>query len=165
MSYYVGFALVFLFALLEASVLPLFQIQGLQPNLTLVLLITWLIIRGAEEAFVLIPFGGLMLGLVDGAPLGTALLAMAPVALLQELRGAQLKESGFIMALAFTAVMSAVYNYTFLFMFTLQGQAGSWVEASLGVIVPTMFMNVAIVVPLYLLFAILNPKQRRSLYA
>lgn len=165
MSYYVGITLVVLCALLEASVLPMFRVEGLQPNLTLVFLVAWLIIRGAEEAFVLIPIGGLFIGLVDGAPLGTALLALAPVALLQEVRGAHLNEKGPLMAVVFTLVMSLVYNYVYLLVFTVLGEAGSWVEATSRVILPTMFINVAILLPLYFVFSVLNPAQRRSLYA
>lgn len=165
MSYYVGFGLVLFLTLLEVSVLPLFRIQGLQPDLLLIFLITWLIIRGADEAYVLIPFGGLMLGLLDGSPFGTALLAMAPLALLQEVRGAQLKESGLVMAVIFTAIMSLLYNYIFLIVFTFQGASGNWLDATVSVILPTMFMNVAVLFPLYFAFLILNPQQRRSLYA
>ncbi len=165
MSYYIGITLVIFSALLEASVLPLFRVGGLQPDLTLVLLMAWLIIRGAEEAYVLIPIGGIFIGLVDAAPMGTALLAMAPVALLQEVRGAQLNEKGIVMAVVFTAIMSLVYNYTYLLMFTLQGQAGPWAEATTRVILPTTFINVAVLLPLYFGFALLNPQPRRSLYA
>ena len=165
MSYYVGITLVIFTALLEVSVLPLFRVDGLQPNLTLVLLMAWLIIRGAEEAYVLIPIGGVFVGLVDGALMGTALLAMAPVAVLQEVRGAQLNEKGLLMAVAFTAIMSLVYNYTYLLVSTLQGEAGSWVAATTRVILPTTLINLAVLLPLYAAFAILNPQQRRSLYA
>ena len=128
-SYYVGIALVLVTALLEASVLPLFRVQGLQPNLTLVLLMAWLIVRGAEEAYVLIPIGGFFLGLVDGAPMGTALLALAPVALLQEVRGGQLNEKGVLIAIVFTAIMSLVYNYTYLAVFTARvRRARGWMR-------------------------------------
>jgi rod shape-determining protein MreD len=165
MSYYVGVCLVVFAALLEASVLPLFRVHGLQPNLTLVLLMAWLIIRGSEEAYVLIPIGGLFLGLVDGAPIGTALMGMAPVALLQEVRGAQLNGRGLPMAIVFTFVMSLVYNYVYLLVFTLQGESGSWVDATTQVILPTTFINVAVLLPLYFVFSLVNPQQRRSLYA
>jgi rod shape-determining protein MreD len=165
MSYYVGITLVILSALLEASVMPLFRVDGLQPNLTLVLLMAWLIIRGAEEAYVLIPIGGVFIGLVDGALMGTALLAMAPVALLQEVRGAQLNEKGIAMAVAFVLIMSLVYNYTYLVVSTLQGESGPWIDATTQVILPTTLMNLAILLPLYAGFALLNPQPRRSLYA
>jgi rod shape-determining protein MreD len=165
MSYYVGISLLFLLAVLEASILPMFRIAGLQPNLVLVFLITWLMVRGAEEAFVLIPIGGIVLGLVDGALLGTALLALAPIAILQDLRGSQLREGGLIMAIVFTAIMTLAYNYTFLAVYAVQGQSGDWLSASINVIVPTAFLNVALLLPLYVLFSVLSPEQRRSVYA
>jgi hypothetical protein len=97
--------------------------------------------------------------------MGTALLAMAPVALLQEVRGAQLNEKGIAMAVAFVLIMSLVYNYTYLVVSTLQGESGPWIDATTQVILPTTLMNLAILLPLYAGFALLNPQPRRSLYA
>jgi rod shape-determining protein MreD len=164
-SYYVGLPLLVLVALLEVSVLPMFRVYGLQPNLLLVLLIAWLMVRGATEAFVLAPIGGILLGLVDGAPAGTALLGLAPLAFLQDLRGSQLREGGLIMAAAFTIVMSLFYNYIHLVVFALQGQSGSWVDASLQIIMPTALLNVIILVPLYGITSLASPEQRRTVYA
>ena len=165
MSYYVGITLVFFVALMEASVLPMFRVLDLQPNLTLVLLVAWLIIRGAEEALVLIAVGGVVLGLVDGAPMGTALVALAPMALLQELRGSHLHGGGLIMAIAFVLLMTLTYNFTFMLVSTLQGQSGDWLVAATRVIIPTAFINAVVLVPLYAAFSFVNPEPRRSIYA
>jgi rod shape-determining protein MreD len=161
-SYYIGLPLLILAALLEVSVLPMFRIYGLQPNLMLVLLIAWLIVRGAGEAFILAPIGGVLLGLVDGAPTGTALLGLAPLAFLQDLRGSQLREGGLIMAVAFTIVMSFFYNYVHLAVFTLQGQAGDWLEASLRIIVPTALINIFVLLPLYGVMSLTRVEQRNA---
>jgi rod shape-determining protein MreD len=163
-SYYTGLPLLLFVALLEVSVLPMFRISGLQPNLMLVLLIAWLIVRGSHEAFILAPIGGVILGLVDGAPAGTALIGLAPLAFLQELRGSQLREGGLIMAVAFTIVMSFFYNYVHLAVFTLQGQSGDWLLASTRIIVPTALFNVMVLVPLYGLLSLAST-ERRNVYA
>ena len=165
MSYYAGIGLVFFAALLEASVLPLFRVEGVQPNLTLVVVMAWLIVRGADEAFVLIPVAGLFIGLVDGALMGTALLALAPAAVLQDFRGAHLSERGLLMAVVFTVIMSLMYNYTYLLVFTLQGEAGSWAEATAQVVLPVTFINVAILLPIYFALSLAKPQTRRTLYA
>jgi rod shape-determining protein MreD len=164
MSYYVGIPLVFFLALMEAAVLPLFPIAGLQPNLVLVLLVAWLMLRGATEAFVLIPIAGLFLGLVDGAYLGTALLAFAPMAFLHEIRGARLSESSFVLTLAFTVIMTFVYHLTYLLVFTLSGQSGSWLDALLSVIMPTTLLNVAVLLPVYGVLSLASQEQRRAAY-
>jgi rod shape-determining protein MreD len=164
LSYYVGLPLLFLLALIEASVMPLFRVAGLQPNLVLVVLVAWLMLRGSGEAFVLIPIGGLFLALVDGAPFGTALLALAPMAFLQEIRGARLSEGGFILTVVFTVVMTFSYHLVYLAIFTLAGESGSWLTAFVHVIVPTAFLNVAVLIPVYGLLSLASQEQRRALY-
>jgi rod shape-determining protein MreD len=163
-SYYIGLPLVFLLALVEASVLPMFRIAGLQPNLVLVVLVAWLIVRGASEAFVLVPLGGFVLGLVDGAPLGTALLGLAPLAILQDLRGSRLSEGGLSQALVFTLAMTLVYHLVQLLVFTVQGEAGSWLAAFTQVVIPTAFLNLVLLVPVYAIIALASPDVRRAAY-
>ena len=165
MSYYIGLPLIVLAAAAEASALPLFRIEGLQPNLVLVLVLAWLMVRGATEAFVLIPLGGVVLGLVDGAPMGTALLALAPLALLHELRGARLVEGELMLALLFTVVATGLYYLVYLLVFTAQGEAGSWLAALSQVIVPTALLNVVLLLPIYALIWSASAGLRRSAYA
>jgi rod shape-determining protein MreD len=163
-SYYIGVPLVILFGLLEASVLPMFRIAGLQPNLLLVLFVAWLMVRGPSEAFVLIPLGGFILGLVDGAPLGTALLALAPLAIVQEIRGARLSESGLVLSAVFLVAMTFLYHLIFLLVFTVQGESGSWLFALARVIVPTAFLNVLVLIPTYWVLNLSSRELRRAGY-
>ena len=164
MSYWIGLPLLLLVALLEVSVLPMFRVYGLQPNLMLVLLIAWLSVRGASEAFILAPVGGVLLGFVDGAPVGTALIGLAPLAFLQELRGSQIREGGLIAAIGFTVVMSFFYNFVHLGVFTLLGEAGEWGAAFLRIIVPTVLINVVILPPIYWLLTLTGREQPRMMY-
>ena len=165
MSYWVGLPLLVLVALSEVSVLPMFRVYGLQPNLLLVLLIAWLIVRGAGEAFVLAPIGGVLLGFMDGAPAGTALIGLAPLAFLQDLRGSQLREGGLIAAAGFTIVMSLFYNFVHLGVFTVMGEAGEWGAAVTRIIMPTVLLNLVVLLPVYGLLTLANPEQRRAVYA
>jgi rod shape-determining protein MreD len=164
MSYWIGVPLLILVALLEVSVLPMFRVYGLQPNLMLVMLVAWLIARGSNEAFILAPIGGVLLGFVDGAPAGTALIGLAPLAFLQDLRGSQLRESGLIDAVGFTIVMSLFYNFVHLGVYTLMGEAGEWGTATLRIILPTVFLNVVILLPLYWLLSLADTEPRRTVY-
>ena len=165
MSYYIALPLLLLLAATEASVLPLFRVAGMQPNIVLVLLVVWLMVRGANEAFVLIPAGGLLLGLVDAAPLGTALLALAPLAVLHELRGARLRESGVVLTLLFTVLATLAYHITYLLVFTVQGDNGSWIAAMTRVILPTAFLNALLVLPLYSIIWLASADLRRAAFA
>ncbi len=164
MSYYVGPVLLLLSATFEASVLPMFRIGGLQPNPTLVLLVAWLMVRGDREAFLFIPIAGILLGLVDSAPMGTALLALAPLALLHDVRGSRLSETGFPLTALFTVVMTVVYNLVYLLVFTIDGQAGSWMVAFTHSIIPSTLLNVVILVPIYAILRATKGEPRRASY-
>jgi rod shape-determining protein MreD len=164
-TYYVGVPLVFLTALAEASVLPMFQVQGLQPSLTLVVLVAWLMVRGEGEALVLVPFAGLFLGLAGSAPLGTALLALAPMAILNEVRGARLGEGQLLVAVIFTVVLTVLYHLIHLLVFALQGDAGNLLGGVARVILPVCLLNVLLLLPIYGLLLLFGQGHRRSVYA
>jgi rod shape-determining protein MreD len=164
-SYYLAIPLLLIAALCEVVVAPMFRVAGLQPNLVLVILTAWLITRGQGETFVLIPIGGFFLGLVDGAPLGTAILAMAPLALLQDVRGSRLNEGGLALAVLFVVIMTIVYNLVYLVMFTVRGESASWLQAATRVIVPTGLLNVAVLVPVYWVLHFFSGELRRPTYA
>lgn len=165
MSYYIGVPLVFLVALAEVAFLPYFRILGLQPNLLLVILLCWLMVRGQEESLYLIPIGALALGLVDGAPLGVALLALAPVAVLYDLRGAHLGQGQLLVTVLFTVVATLVYQTIYLLAFAAGGQTGDILSAVLRVIVPVALLNVAVMLPAYWLTWVLSPDVRRAMFA
>jgi cell shape-determining protein MreD len=164
MNYYVTLPLLLLVALIEAAVLPMFRIGGLQPDLMLVLLVAWLMVRGAAEAFVLVPIAGIFLGLVDGAPMGAALIALAPIAILHEVRGAHLAESGLLLTVAFTTLMTLVFHAAYLAVYTLDGTAGSWSDALLRVAIPVSLLNVAVLLPVYAVLSATSKELRRPAY-
>jgi rod shape-determining protein MreD len=164
-SYYVGLTLMFVASVAEVSVLPLFRVSGLQPDLILVILVAWLMLRGGAEAFVFVPIAGLFLGLMDGAPLGTAMLALAPLFLLHDARGSQLRESGLILSVVFCVVMTIVFHLIYLAVFTFMGENGSWLEAALRVILPTAFLNVVLLLPVYFVISRASEELRRPTYA
>jgi cell shape-determining protein MreD len=163
-SYYVGLPLMLLLALLEAAFLPYFRILGLQPNLILVVLVAWLSVRGQEEALYLIPFAALFLGLVQGASLGIAFLALAPLPLLHELRGVHLGEGRLLIAIGFTVVASLVYQSVYLSSFLVDGQAGDILGAVLRIMLPVSLLNVAVLLPVYWLMQVFSGDTRRAGY-
>lgn len=165
MTYYIGVPLLFLIALVEASVLPLFRVFGSQPNLMLIVLVAWLMVRGQNEALFLIPIGAVFLGLVDGAPMGTALLALAPIIVLYELRGMHLGEGQFALTLVFTGVATLLYHFVYLLVFTLRGEAGGWIGGMIDVVLPSAFLNLLFLVPVYALIYICSQDVRRATFA
>jgi cell shape-determining protein MreD len=150
---------------MEVAFLPFFTVFGLQPNLTLVLLVCWITVRGLEESLYLIPVAGLTLGLVDGASLGVALIALAPIAVLYELRGATFGEGPLLITIAFTVVATVAYQSVYLLAFAAGGHSGDILAAVLRVIVPVSLLNVAVLLPTYWVTWALSPDVRRGMFA
>lgn len=165
MSYYIGIPLVFIVALAEVAFLPYFRVGGLQPNLLLVLLVSWLMVRGQEESMYLIPIGAVVLSLVDGAVLGVALLALAPIAVLHDLRGARLGEGQLLVTVAFTVVATLVFQGVYLLAFAAGGHSGDVLAALLRVVLPVSLLNVAVMLPVYWLTWLFSGDVRRAMFA
>jgi rod shape-determining protein MreD len=136
-------------ALAQASVMPSFSIFGVQPNLVLVLLVAWLIVRPRREGLLLVPAAGLMVGLLDGQPLGLAMLALAPLVLLAELRDMRLVESDLLPAVVIAGAGTLVYEGIVLLTLAVTGEQLDWLASVLDVLVPAAIANVLLVLPIY----------------
>jgi hypothetical protein len=86
------------------------------------------------------------------------------VAVLHEVRGAHLAESGVVLTIAFTVVMTLVFHAVYLLVFTVEGTAGAWDAALLRVAVPICLLNVLLLLPLYALLSATSQNLRRPLY-
>jgi rod shape-determining protein MreD len=144
-----GLAAVAFAALAQAAVLPSFSILGVEPSLVIVLLVAWMSIRGQREALFLIPAAGFVLGLLDGEPLGLAMLALAPLVLMTEVRELRLVESDLVPALVLTVAGTLVYETTILLSLAVRGEQVSWLASIVNVLVPAAIANVLLLLPVY----------------
>ncbi len=145
----IGLAAIIFVALVQVSVMPSFSILGVQPNLLIVTLVAWMSIRGRREALILIPAGGLLLGVLDSEPLGLAMLALAPLILLTEVREMRLVESDLLPAVTFVALATLSYEIAILLTFAVRGEQLDWLASLLDVLVPAVIANVLLLLPVY----------------
>ena len=75
MRYVTGAAIAFMLALVQASSVEQFRIIGVAPNLLLVFLVSWLVVRGLDDVLPMVAVAGITLGLVGLQTPGLALLA------------------------------------------------------------------------------------------
>lgn len=145
----IGLVAIVFAALVQVSVLPSFSIFGVQPNLLVTLLVAWMSVRGQREALILIPAGGLVLGLLDSEPLGLAMLALAPLILLTEIREMRLIASDFLPAVILVALATLSYEMTILLTLAVEGEHLDWVMSMLDGLVPAAIANVLLLLPVY----------------
>ena len=145
----IGLVAIILAALVQVSVLPSFSIFGVQPNLLIILLAAWMSVRGQREALILIPAGGLVLGLLDSEPLGLAMLALAPLILLTEIREMRLVASDLLPAVILVALATLSYEMTILLTLAVRGERLDWFTSVLDVLAPASIANVVLLLPVY----------------
>lgn len=161
MSLVIGLALVLLAVLVQVAVLPAFSIFGAQPNLIVALLVAWMAVRGQRETLILIPTAGFALGLLDGEPLGVAMLALAPLILLGEVRELRLVESDLLPAIVLAAVGALAYEAVLLLTLAVEGERLDWLASVLDILVPAAIASALLVLPLYGVFRLASMNGRR----
>lgn len=144
-----GLVVIILAALFQVSVVPSFSIWGVQPNLLVILLVAWMAVRGRQEALILIPIGGLALGLLDAEPIGLAMLALSPLILLVDVREMRAIDSSLLPAVALVALATLSYESTFLVTLAVAGEQLDWLASTLDVLIPAMTANVLLLLPVY----------------
>ena len=161
MSLAVGLLAVLFAVLAQASVMPGFSIFGVQPNLVIVLLVAWMTVRGRREVLFLIPAAGFAQGLLDSQPLGLAMLALAPLILMTEVRELRVVESDLLPAVGLVALATLVFEGTVLLTLAVTGNHPDWLASVLDVLVPAAIANVLLLLPVYGLIRVASVDLRR----
>ena len=160
----VALLVIMIAVLAQASILPAFSIFGAHPNLIIVLLVAWTSVRGQREALLLIPAAGFLLGLLDSQPLGLAMLALAPLILLGDLRELRLVESDLLLAVVLTSVATLAYEGSGLISLAVTGERLDWFAAVLNVLVPATIANVLLLLPVYAVVRLASADLRRPAF-
>ncbi len=158
MSFLAGLLIVFAAALAQAAVLPEFSVFGVQPNLLIVVLIAWMSVRGKQETLPLIAAAGFLQGLLDSQPLGLAMLALAPLVLMTEVRELKLVESDLLPAILLTVLATFAYEGTMLISLAVTGERLDWYGSVLNVLLPAAIANALLLLPVYGVLRILEPE-------
>jgi rod shape-determining protein MreD len=148
--------------LLQISLAPFVKINGVHPDLVLVLVIGWIILRGLGEGVVWALIGGLSLDVVSSAPFGVFTVTMLLVALVTSVSHGRVFGSSIVLPLSLTLPLSLFFNGLALLILTLFGRPVVWGDAFFEVLLPVAVFNTAVMVLvfplLYLLNRFLNPQ-------
>ena len=147
---YILIVLLFLMvALIQASVLPAFPVFGVIPNLVLVLAVCWTVVRGQQEAMVVVPLASVWLGIVGDQPVGITLLATIPIVLLADIEVLRFGRSEFVLTVVLVFISTMFYELVLFIALRLQGGNVSWFSAFVHVVVPVGLASVLFTPPVY----------------
>jgi hypothetical protein len=161
MRYWVGaFAIVFL-SLLQASSVAQFKVMGVAPNLMLVLLVAWLVVRGLDDVLPMIAVAGITLGLVGLQTPGLVLLGLLPIAGLGLLRELHVIHSDALLTLALVLAASLAYETVMLLDIMATGGVLDLSTAITRAVLPAAIVNVVLTPPVYLVMRLAKPNATR----
>ena len=161
MRYWTGSAVVFVLALIQASSVQQFHVLGVVPNLMLVFLAAWLVVRGLEDVLPMIGVAGITLGLIGLQTPGLVLLALLPLALFGVVRELHVVHSDLLLVVALVAASTVAYETVMLASVVLTGGGRDVIAAATRDIFPATAVNMVLTLPVYAVMRFARPVERR----
>ncbi len=161
MRYWVGAALAFFVALAQASSIEQFRIIGVAPNLLLVVLVAWLVVRGLDDVLPMVAVAGITTALVGLQTPGLVLLALMPMAGFGLLRELHVVHSDVVLVLALVFASSLAYELVLLLSVLVSGGVFDPATALLRSVLPAALVNVALTPFVYAIMRLLKPAPSR----
>jgi rod shape-determining protein MreD len=160
-------------ALLEATVLPHLQVGGAQPDLTLLVVGIWSLLRGVEEGMVWAFIGGIVLDLISSGPVTATIFALLAVSFLLGIdpstglgrRQARQPSDNPLSLIVSAAVATVAFHLVLLAMLQLTGHELDWLDAGARVVGPRLLFNLVLMPFVYRLLGALDRRTRREDYS
>lgn len=162
MRYWIGALIAFLLAIVQASSMEQFKIIGVSPNLLLVMLVGWLVVRGLDDVLPMLFVGGVTFGLVGLQPPGVVLLALLPIAGLGIVRELHVVHSDLVLMLLIVAGASIAYEVVMTGSVMATGGVLDPMAALEATVVPVMIVNVCLAPFVYGFMRLLKVEARQG---
>lgn len=136
--------------MLQSSVMPYLSIAGVKPDLALLVVISFCLVRGMREGLFWAFIGGLCLDLFSGAPFGASATSLVLACLLTGVGS-----SGLLGALspAWPGVVAFLTTITYDSIFTallqITGWKVAWGASLLKIVLPSALLNAFLTMPVY----------------
>jgi len=119
------------------------------PDLMLLVVVSWILLRGASEGIIWSLGGGLMLDLLSGGPIGAATIALALASLVASLGEFNVPRTSLWLPVTASILATAAYNEGYLVVLQISGRSMPWGPSLLQVILPCMVVNALAMYPTY----------------
>jgi rod shape-determining protein MreD len=138
-----------LVVLVQATLLARVRLVGATPNLLLVVVVCWSLIRGLYDGLVWGFVGGLALDVLAGLPLGTSSLALMATTPLAGLGKNSVFPGSLTLPILLVALATPVYGWVVLLSEMIRGIPVDWLASTVRIIGPEIAFNAALTVIAY----------------
>jgi len=119
------------------------------PDLMLLVVVSWSLLRGTREGLQWALGGGLLLDLLSGGPLGATVLALALSSVITGMGELNVFRDSLWLPLAASLLATAIYDLAYWVILQLSGHSGPGIPILLQVLVPSMILNALVMYPTY----------------
>jgi len=119
------------------------------PDLMLLVVVSWILLRGARKGAMWALGGGLMLDLLSGGPFGVATISLGAAGLVASLSGLNVPQTTLWLPMAAGVLATFVYNVTYLALLRISGRSIPWGPSMLYVVLPSLALNALAMYPTY----------------
>lgn len=130
-----------LLALLQSTVFPNFTVLGVHPDVLLMVVTSWSLLRGAQEGMLWALIGGAALDLLSDAPFGACSLPLLAVSFVAGLGQRGILRLDLLIPILVIPAATLFYQTTILSLLKLFGWPVSWGEGLRHVVLPSMLVN------------------------
>lgn len=141
-SVYAAALLLVTTVIIQTTVMPYVAFLGVKPDLVLLVVISWSLLRGAREGIIWALMGGIGLDLVSAAPFGTCTVILAGLSLLAGLGELSVFRTHLALPLIATLVATLIYDLFFLLFLYMRGCSIVWADTLVKVVLPSALFNV-----------------------
>jgi len=131
-------------ALIQSTLLSRVSLLGAQPNLMLLVVLIWAVIRGIDEGLLWAFVGGLILDLLSGGPLASIALALLAASYLAGQSLGEEVGSQAVRVVFLTVLGATAYHLALMLLLDWSGHVVDWPYSLARVAGPSILLNAAL---------------------
>lgn len=163
MGYYLAIPILLAAVAVQSSVVPQFRIFSGQPDLVLLLVLAWAVHADLEEGLMWAFFGGISQDLMSYLPLGASALGLVVgVFTIYGVRR-QIFQLNIIVVVAIVMIMAVLQQIIQLGVLTVTGWSVNLISVIRYALIPSLFYNLALILPVYLVVRLIQRRIYRRL--
>ncbi len=156
MARYLGIPILLLAAILNATVMSQIRIGGGAPDLVFLIVVSWALLAGVQEALVWAIIGGVMQDWFSIAPLGASALGLVIVAFAADSLFGQIQRDNMIIPPLVAAAGTVIYHLGILAALRMVNITVPLGEGLLYVTLPTVVYNGLVMLPVFRVIGLIH---------
>jgi len=161
-SPYLVCLLLVVIALAQTTLSPRLALLGVQPNLMLLAVLSWSLLRGGKEGMLWAFGGGVLLDMLSGSPFGTSTLSLLLVSFLSGLGEVMMFRPSLSLRLVASFAGSLLHDSAFLMILQLMGWPVDWPTSLWRLMLLAAGLNTVLMPLVYVLLRWLHRRTKEA---